>query len=222
MSIIAEYTIEPSYAAMMKGLPNIRLEIEQVSACNPDTVAVTLWVHGDDFTALEEVLDRADVITHFETMDECPNARRYQIRLPATETTYWQWVGLGGVLVNGTVTTSGVQMQMRFPDREALVAYRDHCQEREYAFTLDSLREGSKGPENTSLLTSCQHDTVVAAVEKGYFDVPRRVRMAELAEHFGISDQATSERLRRGLSNLLTNGTLDFASNRQAAIPSDD
>lgn len=210
MSIIAEYTIDPGYVTVMEDVPNLQLEIEQVAACTPDTISVTLWAHSDDFAAFEAVLERADVITRFEWMDEQPGMRRlYQIRLPAAETTYWKWMGLGGVLLDGQGTLSGLQMRMRFPHREALLAYRDHCRERGISFTLDSLHNGDKAQKNTRRLTTPQHDMVVAAVEMGYFQVPRGIRMTELAEQFGISDQAASERMRRGLSNLLDNGVLD-------------
>jgi hypothetical protein len=41
------------------------------------------------------------------------------------------------------------------------------------------------------------------AYEQGYFEVPRSVTVTELADHFGISDNAFSQRLRRGLSALV-------------------
>jgi predicted DNA binding protein len=51
-------------------------------------------------------------------------------------------------------------------------------------------------------------------VEEGYFDVPCRVTMADLAAEFDISNQAASERLRRGLSNTFRNGVLDHPNVR--------
>jgi predicted DNA binding protein len=40
---------------------------------------------------------------------------------------------------------------------------------------------------------------LVAAVEEGYFAVPRRTTLVEIAEGIRVSDQAVSERLRRAL-----------------------
>lgn len=223
MSIVAEYTIDPPvYTALLESGPAPRLEIEQVTARTPDVVGVTLRVHEGDFTMFEETLERTDTVACFEQIDEHPGFRRYQLHLPATETTYWEWAGLGGVLLDATVTAGGATVRMRFPDREALVAYRDHCRGRGMSFTLESLHDDTEAFGTTSRMTTCQHDIIVAAVEKGYFDVPRGIRMTELAETFDISDQAASERLRRGLSNLLGNGALDSANDHRPVASGDD
>jgi predicted DNA binding protein len=42
------------------------------------------------------------------------------------------------------------------------------------------------------------------ALEQGYFAIPREVSAEELATQFNISDQAVTERIRRGLTNVLT------------------
>jgi predicted DNA binding protein len=49
---------------------------------------------------------------------------------------------------------------------------------------------------------------LIDANENGYYALPRGTSTKELAESFGISDQAVTERLRRGISNLLTNTLL--------------
>lgn len=43
----------------------------------------------------------------------------------------------------------------------------------------------------------------MAALEEGYFDKPRAVTQADLAERFDISRRAVAERLRRGTRNLV-------------------
>lgn len=79
---------------------------------------------------------------------------------------------------------------------------------------LDSLETGSSNVEVTdvripsqgdpdTLLTTEQHRAIGTAFEEGYFDVPRRVRLADLAERLGTSTSALSETLRRGLYRLV-------------------
>ncbi|WP_435077870.1 helix-turn-helix domain-containing protein [Halococcus sp. AFM35] len=71
------------------------------------------------------------------------------------------------------------------------------------------MEEADGSPENGhGALTAPQAELLTAAVEEEYFDVPRRVTMADLAAKFDISNQAASERPRRGLSNALRNGVL--------------
>lgn len=43
------------------------------------------------------------------------------------------------------------------------------------------------------------------ASERGYFDVPRVVTVDELADDLGVSTTSVSERLRRGIDNLVDN-----------------
>ncbi len=52
-------------------------------------------------------------------------------------------------------------------------------------------------------LTSRQRELLSLAWELGYFDVPARVGLAKLSELAGISRNAVSQHLRRGLRNLL-------------------
>jgi predicted DNA binding protein len=40
-------------------------------------------------------------------------------------------------------------------------------------------------------------------VQRGYFEIPRRVTLTDLAEELGITRQATSERIRRGVNAVL-------------------
>jgi predicted DNA binding protein len=52
-------------------------------------------------------------------------------------------------------------------------------------------------------LTDCQQMALQVAAERGYYTVPRETTADELAEEFGISHQALSERLRRAHGNLV-------------------
>lgn len=52
-------------------------------------------------------------------------------------------------------------------------------------------------------LTPSQQEALAVALEQGYFDVPRTTTLVEIAERLGVSDQAVSERLRRGEKHLL-------------------
>lgn len=50
---------------------------------------------------------------------------------------------------------------------------------------------------------SLDRELVLTALEEGYFEVPRRVTLCELAEAFDISDREASKRLVRGISIVL-------------------
>jgi hypothetical protein len=52
-------------------------------------------------------------------------------------------------------------------------------------------------------LTGAQREAIRVAADRGYFKVPREVSLKEIAEQLGVSEQAVSQRLRRGLGNLV-------------------
>lgn len=217
-SIIAEYTVElPAYHDLLAAFPGIQLTVEDMVACNPETVSVTAWVGGVDLERFERTVAECEELSAVRIIDETNRERLYQFRVPVERTTYWEWTERGGTLLDGVGTQEGVTYRMRFPDRAALVAFRERCIERGISFRLRGLHGGVGSPETNHGLTRCQHELLVAAAESGYFEVPRGVTLARLAERFDISDQAASERLRRGLDNLLSDGALDVTASGPTA-----
>lgn len=53
-----------------------------------------------------------------------------------------------------------------------------------------------------------QHDTLIEAIECGYYDIPRETNLEEFSDRLGLSHQAVSERVRRGVKNLVTSALL--------------
>lgn len=52
-------------------------------------------------------------------------------------------------------------------------------------------------------LTGKQRETLLPALERGYFDGPRATTQSALAESLGVSDSAVSEILRRAITRLV-------------------
>ncbi len=55
-------------------------------------------------------------------------------------------------------------------------------------------------------MTAQERDALQTAVERGYFDVPRRITTVELAEEVGVTDQELSKLLRRATVKLAKHG----------------
>ena len=221
MSIVAEYRVDrPEYMVALDEHPEIRLVIEVIAARDPETVLVTFWAYGDEFDGFEARLGNTGSIDGIETLSDGANGRKcYQLRLSAAELDYWAWAEHGGVLLDCTLDREGMTMRMRFPDRDGLIAYRERCEREGSSFRLVALRCTNTGPETTNgRLTSAQRTLLAAAVEGGYFEIPREITMAEIAEQLGISDQAASERLRRGLSTVLENGEVEDSAPERVEI----
>ena len=116
---------------------------------------------------------------------------------------------LDAVLLGATGTTDSWGLELRFPTHEALSAFQDHYVEEDIGVTVERIYNPTKpdaGPWYG--LTPPQRETLADAVEGGYYSLPRQISTQELADSFDISDQAVTERLRRGISTLVRNTLL--------------
>lgn len=59
-------------------------------------------------------------------------------------------------------------------------------------------------------LTTAQRETIVQAVEGGYYSILREMSTQDLAEALVISHQAVTERLRRAIETLVTNTLIEM------------
>ena len=211
MSLIATYQLDtPVCKSLFEQIPDLRVEIKQIATRDPHTLLVTFWAETDHWTEFETELEDSDTIKAVQHFRSENDRALYQVRLPVSKTTYWDWTSLGGILLDATVTREGVTVRMEFPDQKALSTYRDWCLIQKREFSLKSLTDARSEPTlSPRSLTPLQRELVASAIEHGYFEIPRRISMEELAAKHDISDQAASERLRRGLSNLLEDGMFD-------------
>ncbi|MCU4718331.1 helix-turn-helix domain-containing protein [Halapricum hydrolyticum] len=96
--------------------------------------------------------------------------------------------------------------ELRFPSHETLSEFQEFYLEQNLDVTIDRIYNPTKpdaGPWYG--LTSPQRETLAHAVEHGYYSLPRGISTKELGVEFDISDQAVTERLRRGITTLVSN-----------------
>lgn len=98
--------------------------------------------------------------------------------------------------------------ELRFPNQTAATHFYTYYTDSDHPITVQKTRQDE--PVNPTLgdsLTAEQRDALDRAVDSGYFQVPRQTTLVQLADEMGISDSAVSQRLRRGLQNILLDGT---------------
>ena len=107
-----------------------------------------------------------------------------------------------GVFVSSSRSVENWTVQLRFPDDGAATAFRDRIERTD--LTVESVRRHETDPRGDRYdISEPQREVLLLASERGYFDVPRRASLADLADDLGVSSQAASERLRRGLDSLV-------------------
>lgn len=115
-------------------------------------------------------------------------------------------VELNGQLLSGTGTARTWEFEIRFPSYEALGEFQDYCGnahiELEVGRIYNPVRPGAGMWYG---VTNPQRETLIRAVQGGYYSIPREMSTQDLADEFGISDQAVTERLRRAIISLTEN-----------------
>lgn len=98
----------------------------------------------------------------------------------------------------------GWTFEMRAMDSAAFSAFQERCGELDFDVTLNRLTHVTEmTPVSEYELTPEQHEALVLAYDRGYYDHPRPVDQTQLAAELDISRQAFSSRLRRGYRSLI-------------------
>ena len=123
-----------------------------------------------------------------------------------------------GQLLSATGTADTWEFELRFPTHEALGKFQEYCSNAR--IPLEVGRVYNPVRPGTGLwygLTEAQRDTLVLAVEGGYYSIPREMSTNDLAQALGISDQAVTERLRRAVRTLTENTLVTTAETEEFA-----
>jgi len=170
-----------------------------VEVTAPDAAAVPDAIAGEDAVTDAEVFYREDdeALVQFETASPL-------LLLP--------------------VQDSGVPLELPFAIRDGeatweVTAPRDRLSELAsqleafgVRFDVEWVRESVEAGQ---LLTDRQRELLVAAVEAGYYDTPRRCSLTELADAVGIAKSTCSETLHRAESRVVKHHLRSLASARE-------
>ncbi|WP_129114532.1 helix-turn-helix domain-containing protein [Halegenticoccus tardaugens] len=187
-------------------LPDLVVELDAKRTSPSGGIIVLMWVSGEGFDAFESHLAAEPVVRGWSLLVDERGVRLYRIRY--TE----EWFGrefhercveLDATIVDGVGTENGWLTQIRFVDHRS---FRELCHwldERGVRFRLRSVSRIRSVRNGVAHLTDTQREALSLAYELGYYDIPRRATLGEVAAELGISGQACSERLRRASAKLI-------------------
>lgn len=207
MTLIADFYLEtPVLQEALAAVPEMEVSVEQQTLRDSKPFALTVWASAGDFEAFEDGVADDPTVADATVLAEVGGHRLYQVELTEEGEeymTYHAWADLDSVFVSADRAGDGWRVRIRFPDRDCLREYVEYCEEHELTFDLRQLYD-ARGPGDDAFgLTDRQRETLRTAAEMGYYEVPRRVELEDLAAVLGVSRQAVSERLRRATSALV-------------------
>jgi predicted DNA binding protein len=185
--------------------PSTAFEAVRVAVDGADGAMALLWATGDDLDGLSSVLDADPSTRTVEALTALQEEALFRVAWTDHVTTVCDAVLADrGTVLAAYGTSDAWTFRILFPEHDAVSATHDACEEHDLDVAFEriydlegSLRLGRHG------LTESQYETIRAAYERGYYEVPRESTLADLAAELNVSHQALSERLRRGQATLV-------------------
>ncbi len=205
MHMVVEYRVPAGDLALGRAVAgNTVAAIESLDR-ERDTVVQYVWVEGGSRHTFEQSAHETTGIEDVGRLDGGNGQWLYRVASDPDRDP------LAGALADGDVNVlSGGgdarewELRLSFPDRATVSRFQTDCTGDGVGLKLDEIYHPVE--VQTSLqtdLTDCQRKTLVSAFEEGYYEVPRRTTLVELAGMMKVSDQAVSERLRRAEQKLI-------------------
>lgn len=207
MSVVADLsvqTVEFALGDALTAAPGVDVEFERVVTHSEEWIMPFLWAKGEDLPAFGRALQDDPSVADATVANEFDDAVLYQ----------FQWsdhvvrsvnaiFDRRGTLVEATGNADRWDLKVRFEEHQSLSVLQSHFETAGVGFSVERVYTPSEPRQPEFDVTSAQREALVAALEDGYFEVPRETTMADLADELGVSQNAASERLRRGTANLV-------------------
>ena len=216
MSVVVEFTVpteEFAFGAALTTVEKMEISLERIVPTSASHMPF-IWAAGEGFESFERrVLDDTHVEA-FTPLDRMADRVLYRI----------EWEDVGGV-IEGIESQQGVVLEangnptrwyfrIRFPDHDRLGAFYDYCTDHDVYLDVERVRTLTDefADDAEFGLTHEQHEAVVLALRRGYFDTPREATLSDLAGELGISQQALSDRVRGATEKVLRQSLLPTVS----------
>jgi len=208
MSVIATVVVAAEdfvLDAALTSNPGIRVTLERVVPTGSAFVPY-FWASDDSVAAIERALRSSADVASFRVVDEVDGRVLVRVDWSDEEGGILDVLSeTGGTVLDAVGENEAWTFQLRFPDHRDLTAFYRQCADLGLGVEVRSVHNPGF-PASVGLdfgMSPVQRETLRLAFERGYFDVPRRVNLTELAAELGVSDTAASQRLRRGIRALL-------------------
>lgn len=208
--IVAEFVVDhPILQEVLSQVPDSIVHWKETYAYPGGPTQMLVWITSDDPEAVQTAIEDDPSVRNPVSLADPGSRRLYRVDLTESggETDLMSEVAeVGGVLEEAIGTNGSWWCRARFPDRAALQRIQRFCRGYGIEFTsrrlFGSTAEGAESTPMSSMLTDDQREALMLAWKRGYFDVPRRVMLVELAEELGVPSIVVSQRLRRAHSHV--------------------
>jgi hypothetical protein len=201
---------------LLAGCPDASAELERVVPTHGPRIPL-VWIRSSDQPTVRRQFAAHDCVTAVETCAEDGDWALYRLSVVDPEPGIFDCIRAVDGMVSHAAGDDRWWQVIVYCRREGDVsALQAACDERDIEIQPQSIKHDHIALGREQALTREQHEALAVAFEGGYFDVPRQTTLQEIAETVGISDQAVSARIRRGVGTLLTG---QFTARQRPSTP---
>lgn len=208
MSVIADIALPAEHAPLgplVTTRPGVRVRLETLVPTG-ERVMPYIWIRDPSVESVEKVFEDSPAIRSAEVVDHIADEALFRVTWSDDVEGFVASIDeTDGTVLQGIGQDGRWEFQLRFPDYDQLSAFYRDSQRRGIAVDLERVYKPTDPVDKaTQPFTDAQREALQIALEEGYFAVPREITLEGLADRLGISDSAVSQRIRRGLTQLLT------------------
>lgn len=210
MTVIADISVPARSFAIgriFEEFPDAEITLERIVPLQEQANPL-FWVSNADSRPIEAKLRDQDDVETVEVLTETDSKSLFEVAIDPDDTGLVQALTEARAnILEATGTADHWDFRLRFRSHDDLSSFNVALTDRGIPVTLRQLYNPSE-PDDTSSISLEQRETLRLAYDLGYFEVPRRTTLAELADEFDVSDTALSQRMRRGVASLVEHSLL--------------
>jgi len=182
---------------------SFRYDVQSWSGTDAEELFVT--VSGAEFGDLDDALADDPTVAAVQLVAAFETERLYRVTASPTATQLMPlFTGIDAVVREIRGTNDSWSVRAHVASRSVLSALTDRCRGVDVSMTVVRLaRLGSVDEADSVVLSGQQRELLQTAIEKGYFETPRGISQNDLANMFGVSPSAISQRLRTATGKLV-------------------
>lgn len=213
MAVIAELEVDASsfdLGRVTTLVDGVHVELERVVPTG-NGVMPFFWAGAPDQDRFERVVRDSDLVDGLDSVSRVDDRVLYEVVWRRRDTKFTRILEYSSATILQAAGSDRWSFELRFSTHDDLQAFHDSCRDEGVDFQVDRVYTlgGDDDAAHDLGLTPDQREALVVAVEAGYYQVPRRVTLDEVAAELSISQQAASERVRRGTDAVLSTVLFD-------------
>lgn len=210
MTVIADISIPARSFAIGRvfdEFSDVEITLERIVPLQ-DRVNPLFWISNADRHPIEAKLRDHTDVEAVEVLTVADGKSLFEVAIDADDTGLVQALTEARAnILEARGTADHWDFRLRFRSHDDLSSFNVALTDRGVPVTLRHLYNPSE-PDDTSAISLEQRETLLLAYDHGYFEVPRRTTLAELADEVDVSDTALSQRMRRGVASLVEHSLL--------------